>query len=252
MTLQIHSRQAELVPHIRMAAISALGSAIGAVTIVWLLTLIVPQRSFWIELTVVAILSASVAFRLQLTLCKRNDALRETRKELHYALRHDPVTGTLHANEFANSLDNAIDRRRVNRTENPDGVMLVLRVCDFDEIGRRYGLQWADTLMQSIVQIVHSSVRYGDLVARLASDELGIYLPGTTADNASGICERIRTRIKETTFTAAQERQIVVTVRLGGTRVSDQADFYALREAANRAALAAEEAGPLIFRELFS
>ena len=130
--------------------------------------------------------------------------------------------------------------------------MLVLRIGSFDEIGRRYGPQWADTLLQSIVRIVHSSVRYGDLVARLASDELGIYLPGTTTENARDICERIRARIDETTFTAGQERHISVTVRLGGTRVGDQADFRALREAANHAALAEEEAGPLLFRELFS
>jgi hypothetical protein len=43
-----------------------------------------------------------------------------------------------------------------------------------------------------------------------------------------------------------------VSVRLGGTRVEDRADFQALREAANRAALAEEEAGPPLFRELFS
>ncbi|MFA1622565.1 GGDEF domain-containing protein [Rhizobium mongolense] len=252
MTLQFRCRQAVIAPHIKKATLRALASATGATVVVWALSLLVPEPPFWVELAAVALISAAVTFRFQLAICLRNEALRDTQKGLQYALRHDPVTGTLRASEFANSVEQAIDRRRVSSAENPDGVMLVLNVGNFDEIGRRYGPQWADTLLQSIVRIVHSSLRYGDLVARLASDELGIYLPGTTTENARDICERIRARVQETTFTAGQERQISVTVRLGGTRVEDQADFQALREAANRAALAEEEAGPPLFRELFS
>jgi len=235
-----------------MATLGTLACAAGAIAIVYVLSLLVPERPFWVELTTLAFITAAVTFPLQLTLRLRKDALREIQKELQHALRHDPVTDTLRANTFATSVEHAIDRRRLSTADNPDGVMLVLRVGNLDEIGRRYGLQWADTLMHSIVQIVHSCVRYGDLVARLATDELGIYLPGTATENARDICARIRARIDETTFTAGQERHLSVTVRLGGTRVGDEADFQALREAANHAALAEEEAGPLLFRELFS
>lgn len=252
MNLQFRGREGLSAPHIRIATLRALVSAAGATAVVWILSLLVPEHAFWVELTAVALISAAVTFRLHLTICARNKALRDAQKELQHALRHDPVTGALRASEFANSVEHAIDRRRADSAENPDGVMLVLRVGNFDEIGRRYGPQWADTLLQSIVRIVQSSVRYGDLVARLASDELGIYLPGTTTENAGTICERIRARVKETTFTAGQEREISVTVRLGGTRVADEADFQELREAANRAALAEEEAGPPLFRERFS
>ncbi|WP_431322896.1 GGDEF domain-containing protein [Rhizobium sp. YTU87027] len=218
--------------------------------IVFLLSLLVPERPFWVELTAAALISAAVAFPLQFALRRRKQAVGDLQKER--ALDHHAGTGTLCADAFATSLEHAIDRRRESTAESPDGVVLVLRVGNFDEIGRRYGPQWADTLLQSIAQIVHSCVRYGDLVARLASDELGIYLPSATTENVSDICERIRARVYETTFVAGQERQISVTVRFGGTRVGDQSAFQALREAANSAALAEEEAGPLLFRELFS
>ncbi|WP_246752836.1 GGDEF domain-containing protein [Sinorhizobium sp. BG8] len=217
-----------------------------------MLSLAFPERSLWWELAVVALLSAAVAFPLLLTICLREEALRKAEEQLQHALNHDPVTGTISANAFVSSVEDAMDRRRVNDEESIDGIMLVLRVGNLDEIGRRYGPQWAETLLQSLVRIVQASVRYGDLVARLASDELGIYLPGATTENTRDICERIRARVSETTFVTGQERQISVSVRLGGTRVEDRADFQALREAANRAALAEEEAGPLLFRELFS
>lgn len=245
-------RQAVNIPHIKIATLGALACAFGAIAAVCVISLLIPDHPFWAELTAVAAITAAVTFPLHYALCRRHEALRETQKELQHALCHDPVTGTLRANAFATSVEHAIDRRRLSTAESQDGVMLVLRVGNFDEIGRRYGPQWADTLLQSIARIVHSSVRYGDLVARLASDELGIYLPGATTENARDICERIRARIDETTFTAGQERHIPVTVRLGGTRVGDQANFQALREAANHAAVAEEEAGPPLFRELFS
>ncbi|WP_245312290.1 GGDEF domain-containing protein [Rhizobium sp. R693] len=220
--------------------------------VVFLLSLLVPERPFWAELVAVALISAAITFPLQFALHRRKKALRDLQIELQHALHHDPVIVTLRADEFATSVEHVIDRRRVSTTESPDGVMLVVRVGNFDEIGRRYGPEWADTLLQSIARIVHSSVRHGDLVARLASDELGIYLPSTTTENVSDICERIRARVYETTFIAGQERQISVTVRFGGTRVGDQSAFQALCQAANSAALAEEKDGPLLFRELFS
>lgn len=252
MSLRTYFHQAKIVPRIKIATLAALACAIGAIAVVFILGLFFPERPFWVELAAVASISVAIAFPLQLAVCRRNEELGEIHEKLQHALRHDPVTGTLSANSFATSVEHAIDRRRVSSAESPDGIMLVLRVGDLDEIGRRYGPQWAETLLQSLVRIVHSSVRYGDLVARLASDELGIYLPGATTENARDICERIRARVCETTFAVGQERQISIAVRLGGTRVEDQADFQALREAANRAALVEEEAGPLLFRELFS
>lgn len=252
MPVQSRPHQSAIVPHLRIATLGALACAAAAAAVAGLVSLIFPEHPFWLEWAVAALVSAAVAFPLLLTIGRRNEALREVQAQLRHALSHDPVTGTLSANAFATSVEHAMDRRRVHDGESTDGIMLVLRVGNLDEIGRRYGPQWADTLLQSLVRIVQSSVRYGDLVARLASDELGIYLPDATPENTQDICERIRARISETTFAAGQERQISVSVRLGGTRVEDRADFQALREAANRAALAEEEAGPPLFRELFS
>lgn len=190
MTLQFRFGLAPIVPHIRMAALRALVFATGATAVVWLLGVLIPEGLFWLELTVVAFISAAVTFPFQLAFCLRSEALRDTQKELQHVLHHDPVTGTTRADEFANSVAHAIDRRRVSTAENSDGVMLVLRVDNFDEIGRRYGPQWADTLLQSIVRIVYSSVRYGDLVARLASDELGICWREVRVRNVAQTCHR--------------------------------------------------------------
>lgn len=252
MNLQIRPHQAAIVPQIKIATLGALACAVGAIAVVCTLRLLLPEHPFWLELTAAAAISAAVAFPLLFIVCLRNKALNEVQEQLQHAPGHDPATDTPSADTFAAPVEHAIDRRRLTTVESPDGIMLVLKVGNLDEIGRLYGQQWADTLIQSLVRIVHASVRYGDLVARLASDELGIYLPGASTENASDICERIRARIRETTFAAGQERRISVTMRIGGTRDKNRTDFQALSEAVNRAALADEEAGPLLFRELFS
>ncbi|WP_028745188.1 GGDEF domain-containing protein [Rhizobium mesoamericanum] len=252
MNFHIRPHQAAILPHLKIAALGALACAVGVISVDGILSLLLPERLLWVELTVAASISAAVAFSLLLAICLSNEALRKIDKQLQHALCHDPVTGALSANAFAASVEHAIDRRRANGAESPDGIILVLRVGNFDAIRRSYGPQWADTLLQSLIRIVRSSVRYDDLVAQLASDELGIYLPGTTTENTKDICERIRARVHETTFAGGREHHISVMVRLGGTRVKDRDDFLALREAANRAALVEEEFGPLLFRELFS
>lgn len=239
-------------PHIKRAALRSLAIAGVAASVAWVFSLLVPERPLWLHLIAVGLIAAAATFPLQLTLSHLGTALRETQKELQNALRHEAVTTSPRPSEFADTVERATDRRHVGTVESQDGIMLALKVDNFDEIGRRYGPQWADTLLLSIIQIVYSSVRYGDLVARLASDELGIYLPGATTENASDICERIRIRIREATFSAGQDRHIDVTVRLGGTRIGHQADFQVIREAANRAAHAEEEAGSILFRERFS
>ena len=108
MTLQFRSLQAVIVPPIKIATLGALACAVGAIAAVCVISLLIPDRPFWAELTAVASITAAVTFPLQFALCLRNEALREIQKELQHALRHDPVTGTLRANAFATSVEHAM------------------------------------------------------------------------------------------------------------------------------------------------
>jgi hypothetical protein len=80
--------------------------------------------------------------------------------------------------------------------------MIAVVIDSLDAINRRYGPQWADTVMQSLAAIIQTSVRSGDLVARLASNELGVFLPGATVENAQDVGTRIRRRVAEASFSA--------------------------------------------------
>jgi diguanylate cyclase (GGDEF)-like protein len=118
--------------------------------------------------------------------------------------------------------------------------MIAVVVDTLDAISRSYGPEWADTVMQSLATIIQSSVRSGDLVARLASNELGIFLPGATVENAQDIGTRIRNRVAQAAF-AAEETQLSIAIKLGGAVFDGPADFNRIRKLADEMAF---EGGP--------
>ena len=91
-------------------------------------------------------------------------------------------------------------------------------------------------MIQSLASIIQSSVRRDDLVARLATNELGIFLSGATIEDARDISTRIRTRLSEATF-SADGAPLSVVIRLGGISFDGPADFNQLRQLANQMAL---------------
>nr|WP_246661214.1 hypothetical protein [Rhizobium sp. ERR1071] len=72
-------------------------------------------------------------------------------------------------------------------------------------------------------------------MARLATNELGIFLPGATIEDARDIGTRVRTRLSEATF-SADGAPLSVAIRLGGISFDGPADFNQLRQLADQMA----------------
>ncbi|MGY5802164.1 GGDEF domain-containing protein [Rhizobium hainanense] len=182
-----------------------------------------------------ALVSAFVAFPLLFALQLNNSAIRKMQENVTQAARYDSVTKTLNGTAFAAAVEHFIDRRKHAATD-AGGIVIAVIVDTFDDISRRYGPQWADTVMQSLASIIQSSVRRDDLVARLATNELGIFLPGATIEDAHDIGTRIRTRLSEATF-SADSGPLSVAIRLGGISFDGPADFNQLRQLADQMAI---------------
>ncbi|WP_234910372.1 diguanylate cyclase [Rhizobium rhizogenes] len=181
-----------------------------------------------------ALISAFVTCPLLFVLQLNNSTIRKMQENVTQAARYDSVTKTLNGTAFAAAVEHFIDRRKHAATDT-GGIVLAVIVDTLDDIGRRYGPQWADTVMQSLASIIQSSVRRDDLVARLAINELGIFLPGATVENALDIGTRIRTGVSAATF-SADGAPLSVAIRLGGTSFDGPADFNQLRQLADQMA----------------
>jgi len=205
-----------------------------------------PDKPFLVGLISTGAISFAVAFWFLLALRMKDAELKSMQNKMNYAVRHDAATGALNGAAFAAAVEHYVDRRKLVGDES-GGVMIAVVVDALDGIGRLFGPQWADSVMHSLAAIVQSSVRSGDLVARLASNELGVFLPGATAENAEDIGERIRERLANATF-AAEETPLDIGVKLGGALFEGTPDFNSIRRLADETALAglkAAEALPL-------
>lgn len=160
------------------------------------------------------------------------------RRQLQHAHRHDAVTGTLTATNFAALVAQANERRQALSDADQAGALLVVTVENLDEIGRRYGPEWGDTVMQALASIVRAAIRQSDVVGRLATNELGVLLPGAKEENAGDIGARIRAGIDRASFAGDGETPIRVEIALGGVLFEAPVEFNRMRRSASAVASA--------------
>jgi diguanylate cyclase (GGDEF)-like protein len=220
---------------LRTATIVTLCFAAGAVGLLLILNLLLPDRPFLVGFAGATAISVFVAFPLLMLLQSKNNELKKLQDAINYSQRHDSVTKTLNGTAFAAAVEHYIDRRKRIATD-AGGVMIAVVVDTLDAISRRYGPQWADTVMQSLATITQSSVRSGDLVARLASNELGVFLPGATIENAQDVGMRIRRRCEQAAFTAG-DAPLSLDIKLGGAVFDGPTDFNHIRRLADEMAM---------------
>jgi diguanylate cyclase (GGDEF)-like protein len=222
------------------ATVGALCFAAGSIGVLLILNLLVPDRPFLVGFAGATAICLFVAFPLLISLHLKNIDIKKLQETVNYAQRHDSVTKALNGTAFAAAVEHYIDRRRRIATD-AGGVMIAVVIDSLDAINRRYGPQWADTVMQSLAAIIQTSVRSGDLVARLASNELGVFLPGASVENAQDVGTRIRRRVAEAAFTA-DDAPLSFDIRLGGAIFEGATDFNHIRQLADEMAM--QRGGP--------
>jgi diguanylate cyclase (GGDEF)-like protein len=244
------NRHSPLKPALARAATGAVCCMAASTGFLLILNLLLPDKPFLVGFVSTPVISFAVAFPLLLALQLRNAELAGLRAKMNHAARHDPVTNALNGSAFAAAMTHYADRRRKIATD-AGGIMIAVVVESLDAVSRRYGPQWADTVMQSLAEIIKSSVRSGDLVARLATNELGVFLPGASPENAQDIGARIRRRVGEAAFETA-EAPLDLKIKLGGALFEGSEDFNRIRQLADEMAFEAtsEDGEPIVIARL--
>jgi diguanylate cyclase (GGDEF)-like protein len=66
----------------------------------------------------------------------------------------------------------------------------------FKNVNDRFGHQKGDEVLQSVSSIIMNSVRKGDICGRYGGEEIIILLPGTDAEGALNVAEKIREKVQ--------------------------------------------------------
>jgi diguanylate cyclase len=110
--------------------------------------------------------------------------------------------------------------------------LILVDIDRFKDINDRFGHPVGDKIIQTVANILQSSVRGGVFVARTGGEEFALIVEGVSEDAAFAIAERIRVLIEQTPFTSSQTgaHYGTVTVSMGICMASEGSgpeDLYA-------------------------
>jgi len=144
--------------------------------------------------------------------------LLNTLRKLGMLVMVDELTGIYNRPYFGRQLDHEI--ARAYREERPMS-LVIADIDDFKRVNDTYGYEAGNAVLRELSQILASSVRPFDTVARWGGEEFALILSAeTTKAEAKEICERLRLKVQNLTIAVpgldGRESTLRVTISIGG------------------------------------
>ena len=171
-------------------------------------------------------------------LARKNDELQQVNRFLAESVNRDGLTGLYNHRYFQEAANRELSLAlRHDRAFS----LLFADVDSFKQYNDAHGHQAGDTVLKTIADLLHGSIRGTDIVARYGGEEFVVLLPETGREQAGILAERIRAAIAGHPF---PHRQITVSIGIstfpgdGKTpgeliRVADRALYRAKEEGRN-------------------
>jgi diguanylate cyclase (GGDEF)-like protein len=145
-------------------------------------------------------------------LVELNDELIEAQMRLEVQARTDPLTGLANRRAIVETLEDELQRSL------REGTSLAVGMLDIDHFKRvndECGHAAGDAVLCGLARRMESALRPYDSVGRFGGEEFLVVVPGVSGPELGELLERLRGAASEAPF-AAGERELVVTVSLGG------------------------------------
>jgi len=132
--------------------------------------------------------------------------------DLSERAERDELTGLANRRALDDRLREEIDRARRYGTHL---TLVLIDLDDFKHVNDRYGHQCGDDVLRVVGALLSRSVRELDLAARYGGEEFALVLPGTVADGARRVAEKIRATVGAVEIPAPSAERIRVTASFG-------------------------------------
>lgn len=124
----------------------------------------------------------------------------------------DFLTGLNNVRTFDHAINTAIK----NALETNSTLSILLLDIDFfKKINDTYGHPAGDSVLKSLGDILLGNCRKTDIVCRVGGEEFSVILPGSKADQAYEIGERIRHAVESHEFILPNNKKINITISVG-------------------------------------
>ncbi len=133
-------------------------------------------------------------------------------QELERLATHDPLTGLYNRRELEQQLEEEIARAK--RYKRPLS-LLWLDVDHFKAVNDQHGHLAGDEVLRQLSQLLQTSVRSVDYVARYGGEELVVVLPEVDKDEAFDMAERLRGLIQAAKIRVSTDVEVNVTASIG-------------------------------------
>jgi len=144
---------------------------------------------------------------------KEDISLRKQMEEkLKVLANTDPLTGLFNRRVFLERLEE--ETGRLNRSKKHCATLLMLDLDFFKQVNDNYGHAAGDKVLCHFADVLTTTLRSIDLVARLGGEEFAILLPSTTLKGALIIAERLRLNVANH-LVEHRNHQINITVSIG-------------------------------------
>jgi diguanylate cyclase len=158
----------------------------------------------------------------------------------------DSLTSVLNRGAFTALVEGYLSEVRVQERR---GALLVVDADNFKSINDRFGHDRGDDALRIIARSIQGMLRSTDIVGRIGGEEFGVFLPGSSPEQAEHVAERIRRQIAESEFAPHGFNQ-GLSVSVGGAvfertlpfselfRIADQQLYLAKNSGRNRVSVA--------------
>ncbi|MDG1751046.1 MAG: diguanylate cyclase [Thalassotalea sp.] len=122
--------------------------------------------------------------------------------------------------------------------------ILVLDIDDFKSINDNYGHPVGDRVIKTVAELAKSTLRTEDVIGRIGGEEFLCILPRTACETAEKIAQRMKEEISAYVFDIEQGNTFSVTVSIGVSYLSQDANnSKALYSLADQALYRAKDSG---------
>lgn len=152
----------------------------------------------------------------------------------------DGLTQLYNSRHFYSQLKGEIER--VNRYGHKLSLLL-LDIDNFKEFNDTYGHLEGDKVLVRIGRIIKACLRKMDTAFRYGGEEFTIILPGTHAEEARTVAERLRAAVAAEDFIAGRDTDMKITISLGVTQYCQEEEISRFVQRADQAMYQSKQSG---------